>query len=230
MATAEVEALYGLPLSEFTEARAALVRGLRSEGRRDEAAEVAALRKPVLAAWVVNRLARDERREMRRLVDSAAAVRAGRTGADVGFREALDRLTTAARELLVAAGRRPEDVVQQVASTLRAGAATAPELLAAGTLTRPLESTGFEAMAGATPRQARRAVEPRREQQATPKVDRRRIEAARRAVAEARDEARRLERAARDAERTAHAARAAAESARSRVAVAEARLAEARGR
>jgi hypothetical protein len=225
MATAAAETLYGLPLAEFTESRDALARDLRSEGRRDEAAAVAALRKPVLAAWVVNRLARDEPDEMRRLIDAAASIRSGRDGAEAGFRDALDRLTAAARTMLEETGRAQGDVLQQVAGTLRAGAASDPELLAAGTLTRPLEASGFGAMAGAAPR----AAEPRARsgaRRAPPRVDRKAVEAARRALAEARDEARRLERAARSAEHEAERARAAAEAAGGRVAAAEARLAE----
>ena len=49
--TKDADRLFGLPLAEFTGERDALVRKLRDDGRRDEAAEVAALRKPVLAAW-----------------------------------------------------------------------------------------------------------------------------------------------------------------------------------
>jgi hypothetical protein len=61
VADAEAERLYGLPLDEFTAARDARARELRRDGEREKAAEVAALRKPVLAAWLVNMLARDER-------------------------------------------------------------------------------------------------------------------------------------------------------------------------
>jgi hypothetical protein len=226
MATAAAETLYGLPLAEFTESRDALARDLRSEGRRDEASAVAALRKPVLAAWVVNRLARDERDEMRRLIDAAASIRSGRDGAEAGFRDALDRLTAAARTLLEETGRTQGDVLQQVAGTLRAGAASDPELLAAGTLTRPLEASGFGAMAGAAPRAAQPRARSAGVRGAPPRVDRKAVEAARRALAEARDEARRLERAARSAEHEAERARAAAEAAGRRVAAAEARLAE----
>ena len=53
----EIDRLYGLPLAEFTKERDALARRLRADNRRDDAATVAELRKPVLAAWVVNQLA-----------------------------------------------------------------------------------------------------------------------------------------------------------------------------
>jgi hypothetical protein len=226
MATAEAETLYGLPPGEFTAARNALARQLRSDGRRDAAAEVAALRKPAPAAWVVNRLARDEPEEIRRLIDAAAGIRSGRSDADAGFREALERLTTAARRLLEADGRVRDDVLQQVAGTLREGAAAEPELLASGTLVRPLEPSGFGAMAGASLPTARRAAR-RRE---PPPAGAEKLEAARSALAEARAEARRLEREAREAERAAERARAAAGAAHDRVTAAEARLDRARGR
>ncbi|HEY7178813.1 MAG TPA: hypothetical protein VH305_06535 [Gaiella sp.] len=226
MANAEAERLYGLPLDEFTAARDMRARELRGEGRKDEAAEVAALRKPVLAAWVVNMLARDERADVRELVASARAIRAGKDGADAAFREALERLTAAGRRLLEAEGRSVDATLQQVASTLRAGAAGDPEQLAAGTLTQPLESTGFGAMVGAS---APRRGSPPAKARAAKRVDRRAVERARKAVAAAREEARTLERAANAAERDARKARREADAARARVEEAEARLDEARG-
>jgi hypothetical protein len=227
VADAEAERLYGLPLDEFTAARDARARELRRDGQREKAAEVGALRKPVVAAWVVNMLARDERADVRRLVDAAAAIKAGRQGADAEFRDTLDRLTGAARRLLEAEGRSAEATLQQVASTLRAAAASEPELLGAGTLTQPIEASGFGAMAGAAlPRSGRgKAAKSPRE----PRVDRRAVERARKSVEAAREEARSLERAAGAAEREARKARQAADAARARVAEAEQRLADARG-
>ncbi|HET6682840.1 MAG TPA: hypothetical protein VFG75_04015 [Gaiella sp.] len=226
MADAEAERLYGLPLDEFTAARDARARELRQDGEREKAAEVAALRKPVLAAWVVNMLARDERGDIRELVAAAKRIREGKEGADAAFREVLERLTTAGRRLLEAEGRSADATLQQVAGTLRAAAAGDPELLAAGTLTQPVESSGFGAMAGASspPPRSRTATA-----QAAKSVDRRAVERARKALTEARDEARALARAATAAEREADKAREAAEQARRQVAEAEARLADVLG-
>lgn len=226
MATTDAETLYGLPLDEFTAARDERAKAHRREGRKEDAARVAALRKPVLAAWVVNRLARDERETMRGLVEAAGAIKSGGDGAERVFREALDRLTAAARSLLLAEGRAPDPVLQQVSATLRAGAASDPDALLAGTLTQPIEASGFGAMAGAAlAPQPSRASRPK----SKPRVDRKAVESARRAVADAREEARRLQRAATAAERDARKARQAAEAARERLGEAEARLAEARG-
>jgi hypothetical protein len=225
VADAEAERLYGLPLDEFTAARDARARELRDEGERERAAEVAALRKPVLAAWVVNMLARDERGDMRELVAAATAIKKGEEGAETAFREALERLTAAARRLLEGEGRSTEATLQQVAVTLRAAAASEPEVLAAGTLTHAVESSGFGAMAGASPPRSRT---PTAKAEAAKQIDRRAVARARKALAAARDEARELERTAASAEREARKARAAADQARERVAQAEARLADAR--
>jgi hypothetical protein len=225
VADAEAERLYGLPLDEFTAARDARARELRRDGEREKAAEVAALRKPVLAAWLVNMLARDERGDIRELVAAAEGIKAGKEGADAAFRQALERLTDAGRRLLAAEGRSADATLQQVAGTLRAAAASDPELLASGTLTQPIEPSGFGARAGASrPRSRSRTAKA----QAAKRVDRRAVERARKALAEARDEARALERTATSAEREARKARDAVEEARERVAEAESRLADAR--
>ena len=221
----ELDALWGLPLEEFTAGRDALAKRLRADGRRDEAAEVAALRKPSVAAWVVNRLARDHRDDVRELVKAAEAIRAGHRDGDERFRETADRLTRSAREVLSEAGRPASDaVLREVATTLRAGAAEAPEELVAGRLTHALEPSGFAAMVGAVSRErpARAAPAP------APKPDRERVERARKALAEAKGEATRLRRAADEAERAAKRARREAEQAAKQVADAEQRLADAR--
>jgi hypothetical protein len=218
----EADRLYGLPLDEFTRERDALARRLRGEGERDAAAEVTALRKPVLSAWVVNQLARRRKAEMRELLQAAKAVKAGRKDADERFRAAVEALSRSGKALLADDGQQVSDaVLRDVASTLRSGAASEPELLAAGTLTQPIEATGFEAMAGATVRRPDRSAAPRK---AEPRPDRRRVEAAKQAVSEARAEARRLDREADAAESSARKAREAAERAAERLAEAEARL------
>ncbi len=221
---AEIDRLYGLPLTEFTKERDALARRLRAEGERDDAASVAELRKPVLAAWVVNRLVRERRADVEALVEAAAAIRAGKPDADARFRGAADDLTRAARTVLADADRRPTDaLLRDVATTLRAAAAAEPEALLEGRLTEPVEATGFEAMAGAAPRRppARAAA---REPKKKPQADRARVQAARKALADARDEARRLDREADAAEREARRLRAAADAAERAVAEAEAAL------
>jgi hypothetical protein len=181
----------------------------------------------VLAAWVVNQLAREQHADVKALVDAAAEIRAGKPGSDDRFRATADELVRAGRDALAAAGRPANDaVVRDVATTLRAAAAAEPELLLGGRLTEPVEATGFEAMAGAAPRRR----EPARRQPKQPKrpagPDRARVQAARKALAAARDEARTLGRAADAAEREARRLRADADAADTSVSEAEAALAK----
>ncbi len=52
----DVDALYWLPLAEFTAARNTLAARLKQGGRRNEADFVKALVKPSITAWAVNQL------------------------------------------------------------------------------------------------------------------------------------------------------------------------------
>ena len=223
----EIDALYGMPLDEFIKARNDLARALRKDGRRDEAAEVAALRKPSLPAWLVNQLARKRRSDVQALLKATEAIRAGDADADERFRESVDGLVRAARDLLGATERKTSDtVLREVATTLRASAAAAPEELAAGRLTEAREASGFDALAGATPRPAR--AKAAKAKPAEPGVERAVLDKARRALTEARDEARKLRRRAADAEREARRAEKELDEAETRVAKAERRLEELR--
>lgn len=219
----EIDRLYGLPLAEFTRERDELVRRLRSEGDKQRAAEVAALKKPVLAAWAVNRLVRAHRKDVEALVGAAAAIRQGKRDADERFRETLERLTKAARHVLAESGRVPTDtVVRDVATTLRSAAAAEPEALVHGLLTQPVATSGFAAMAGAVvtpPQSAAKAARPRR--------DAAQLSRLREALRAARDEARRLRREAERAERAAKDARGKADDADRRVEAAAKALSDA---
>ena len=147
----------------------------------------------------------------------------GLPDAEERFRSTADELVRAARDVLADEGRKATDaVLRDVATTLRSTAASDPDLLTSGRLTEPVESTGFEAMAGALPA-ARR--EPRRPSRDDRKAEKAKLAEARAALAEARDEARSRGREADRAEREARRARAEAEAAEQRVAEAEERLA-----
>jgi hypothetical protein len=67
MSNGEADDLYGLALDEFVPARDALAKRLRADGRRDEADEVGALRKPSVAAWAANQAVRTQPRAAREL-------------------------------------------------------------------------------------------------------------------------------------------------------------------
>lgn len=207
----EVERLLGLPLDEFTSARNEAAKRLRKEGRADEAAAVAELRKPTAAVWAVNQAARREPGDVRALVRAAERVRQDPAGAERDFRAALADVVRDAQRVLKEHGQPPTDsVVRRIGTTAHAAAASAPEELVHGVLREELEPSGFDAMAGMAPQPRRQPTKPKADDAA---AKRERVAAARKALAEARDEARALGRAADKAERTAADARAAADRA-----------------
>ena len=128
--------LYGLPLEQFTPERNALAKQLRGQGRRDEAAAVGSLRKPSVAAWAVNQLARTQRREVKALFESGDAIRRAQSALLAGsgdaakLRDASEReraavaaLTDKARGLLSAEGRElTQATLDRVSDTLHAAA------------------------------------------------------------------------------------------------------------
>ena len=63
-----VDRLYGLPLEEFIGQRNRLARELRAQGQREEAAKVAKLAKPSLAAWAANQVLRSQPAAARELL------------------------------------------------------------------------------------------------------------------------------------------------------------------
>ena len=156
-----IDALYGLPLDEFTRARDELARRVRQEGDAERAAEIKGLRKPSVPAWVVNQLARQRELDMQRLVKAGEqlagaqveAIRAQKGDAFVEARRdeqrALEALVAGAKEILAEAGRGAA-AVDRVVATLRAGSLTKDgrALLKSGRLTEELEPPGFEALAG----------------------------------------------------------------------------------
>jgi hypothetical protein len=104
---AEAERLYGLEPEEFVAARDAAAKALRGEGRKAEAAVIAKLRKPSVAAWIVNRLARDEAGLVEALLAAGAKLRevqlAGAAASDL--RAAIEAEAKALDALMKPAGR-----------------------------------------------------------------------------------------------------------------------------
>jgi len=145
----EVEALYGLPLDEFTKARDTLARARTKEQGKESGAAVKALRKPSLVAWALNQLARRRPEEVEALLEAGARLRRAQTatleGGDPGeLREAtkaeageVQVLAAQARSILTETGRGGSPAHEdRLASTLRAAAvdAEAGDLLRRGTL------------------------------------------------------------------------------------------------
>ena len=166
--------LYALPPGEFTRARDERAKALRKDGRRDEADAVKALRKPTLAAWALNQLARQRPKEVERLLAAGEALRAAQEellaggdrrafqGAATKERDLVAELSQQAVELAAEASERPSPALaEKIAATLHAAALdeeTAEELRA-GCLVREREAIGgFGGMTAAAPARGRGAA------------------------------------------------------------------------
>jgi hypothetical protein len=163
MADDPVAKLYGLPLEEFVPGRNALARDLRKEGETERAAEVAKLKRPSVAAWAVNQLARRNRRELDLLLDAGHRLRTGQEealkGGDRGKFEAargdheraVRELVGAARELLAdQRGTASDQMISSIERTLRFASIDEEHrpALASGRLTEEVDAPGFGAFAG----------------------------------------------------------------------------------
>ena len=204
-----IDELFGVDLDKFVAERARLVKKLKDDGEKEDAALLAKVRKPTVFAWTLNQLARRERRDVDLLLDAGYRLREAQAGLlrDSGDRieferareierEALKRLERAAARLL---GGSSSSVLQQVSSTLRTAAVSEEgrELLATGRFTMPLESEGFSSLEGLVP--AKRAKTPARASAAEKQRE------AKAALREAKARVRELESAAREAEQRADA-------------------------
>lgn len=149
---AEADRLYALGLPEFTAARDARVKELRAVDR-DLAAQVRTLRKPSLAAWVVNLLARRESEQVAQVLAVGAALREAQAALDGEELRELTRqrrqlvaaVTTRARGLAAAEGVRVTPAVaEQVEATLTAAILDpgAADAVRSGLLTSALAATG----------------------------------------------------------------------------------------
>lgn len=212
-----LDELYGAPLEDFVAERARLAKKLGG----DEAKELAKARKPNVAAWALNQLARRERRDVDLLLDSGHRLRQAQAGVLRGAEkatfedarrketDALKRLTKAAERLLRdQRGAASAAVLQQINEGLRAAAVTedARELLARGRFTEPPKASGFDAFAGIdVPARSRRAAAP------PPKKKRSNADERREAAAELRDLQHRLKAVQREAEKLERAVAAAEE-------------------
>jgi hypothetical protein len=153
--------LYGLPPGEFTRARDVRVKELRKEDR--EAADaVKGLRKPSVAAWALNQLARRRPKDLDRLLAAGEDLRSAQeellAGGDrAAFQEAAAKerdvvaeLSAEAAALASEAGQSGTGLQEKMAETLHAAAldAETAEELRGGRLVREREAIGgFGAMA-----------------------------------------------------------------------------------
>jgi hypothetical protein len=165
--------LYELPPGDFTRARDERAKALRKEGHRDEADAVKALRKPTLAAWALNQLARRRPKEVEGLLAAGEKLRAAQeellAGGDrrafqsaaAKERDQVAALSTEATNLAAEAGERASPALEEkVAATLHAAALDEEtgEQLRAGRLVREREAIGgFGGMTSASPARGRGA-------------------------------------------------------------------------
>lgn len=161
----DTDALFRLPLGEFTAARNALATRLKKTGKADAAAYVKALQKPSISAWAVNQLFWQHGREFAKLLDAGdrfrdaqkaqlAGKKADIRGTLEARREALTSMSSRASKLLEAGGHATTPgIMRRIATTLETlatyGSASAGP--AAGRLVDDVESTGFEALATLIP-------------------------------------------------------------------------------
>jgi hypothetical protein len=153
-----VSDLYALPPEQFIAARDEAVKQAKAAGDRRLAAEIGKLRRPTVAAWVVNRLAQERPEMVEELLDLGEALRsAQRNLRGDELRElSLQRralVSALAREAVGLARRehrRDNLPVAEVEATLTAALADpeVADMVRTGQLTRTVEYTGF----GETPR------------------------------------------------------------------------------
>jgi hypothetical protein len=197
-----LDELYGVGLGEFIPARKRLARELKDAGDREASAVLAAARKPTVAAWVLNQLARHERKQVDLLLDAghrlgqaqAALLRGEGQGAFDAARKAeqsaLAALTKAARSLLQQQGAVSQTTLDQITESLRAAAISddGRQLLATGRFVKPFEgSGGFAALAAIAP------TPPARESPQNEARDRAKVREAQADLRAARQRQRRLE-------------------------------------
>ena len=163
----EAERLFAVAPDEFVAERSRVARELREAGRREQAAEVAALRKPPAVVLAVNRAARDRPQVARDAAATAAKVLETQLAGDSEtYREAtkalersLDLLADVALAHVAPRGKAASDAAsRRVRDLLRAAVSDEDgrDALARGILTEELEAPGFAALAGARPTRAPR--------------------------------------------------------------------------
>jgi hypothetical protein len=161
----DIDALYKLPLTEFTASRNALAGRLKKSGRADEAERVKALSKPSVPAWAVNQLFWQHRDRFDRLIAAGDRLRKAQAsklaggGGDIRgaldeLRETLSGLTRTAADLLRESGSNTTpELMRRVTSTLEALASIGivPEGPQPGRLHDEVDPPGFETLAALVP-------------------------------------------------------------------------------
>ncbi|HEU4509433.1 MAG TPA: hypothetical protein VFR78_14400 [Pyrinomonadaceae bacterium] len=154
----EIDALFRLPLAEFTGARNTLASRLKQERRTNDAERVKLLSKPPISAWTVNQLYWNHREAFDQLIATGkrfGPARVARKAA--GMRDSLDarreiliELSDLATAVLREAGHNPgQDTIRRIVTTLEAMSAYAllPGGPTPGRLTQDLDPPSFDSLA-----------------------------------------------------------------------------------
>lgn len=161
----DLDALFKLPLTEFTAARNTLAAQLKKAGRADEAERVKALVKPPISAWTVNQLYWLHRDAFDQLIDSGARFHKAQSSLSAGKlanmrgaldarRDALTHLADLATSLLRDAGHNPApDTIHRITTTLEAISAYASRSDGPrnGRLIHDIDPPGFETLGSFVP-------------------------------------------------------------------------------
>lgn len=161
----DVDALFKLPLAEFTGARNDLAARLKREGRANDSNFVKALAKPSISAWAVNQLHWNHREAFDRLLSTSQRFRQSQTShtaarmADLrgsldARGEALSHLSDLATVLLREAGHNPTpDTIHRITTSLEAlsAHATLSDGPTPGRLTQDVDPPGFASFASLIP-------------------------------------------------------------------------------
>jgi hypothetical protein len=215
----ELSDLYAAPLADFTKARNELASKLLEQGRKDEAAQVKALKKPSISAWATNQLARKKPDQVGLLVETQQRLQEGidaqtMRDASSARRKVVAALLASARDVLTDADHPASSTtLAKVEQTLLSATSDRElEMLQQGRLTGDLVSPGFDAIEGF---EMLASEPPKSDQRARKRAEElaQVATAAEREAAEARAEAERLLDAAESTRKAAERAARAAERA-----------------
>jgi len=233
----DLDAVFELPLADFTASRNALAKRLKQSKRDDESERVLAMAKPPVSAWTVNQLYRQHRKQFDQLIEAGErlsrahrAQLAGKAGdipgATAARREALSALLQSADKLLTASGHNASpDTLRRIQTTLETlSTASVEGLPFSGRLTADIGPAGFESLA-ALVAEAGASVRP---SAPVGKSSAANLTAAKAAVKSARQELRRAEAAAQNAAKRFKEAAGQAKARENRQRRAEEQLAKAR--
>ena len=176
----DVDELFKLPLTEFTDARNTLAKRLKQSGRANDANVVKTLTKPSVSAWTVNQLYWHHRDAFEELLAAGQRFRKAQRGGKVADmrgeldarRKALSQLSDLASSLL---NNPTPDMIRRVSTTLEAMSALASfsDGPTPGRLSQDVDPPGFESLASFVPaeRPTKRTEEKATATRATRQID-----------------------------------------------------------